>query len=109
MLKANNEDWCLVSFWSFQLYARVKLASGENFNLHLHLLHPIVPHQSNYKILSTKVSLSFLVQLVVARVQLSAHSHAGMELGDFSLSIKHFDSIAPKQYCSIQLMNVYIF
>lgn len=49
--------WCL---WSLQLSATVQLASAENFNLHLHLLHPIVPQQSNFKILSTKVPQSLL-------------------------------------------------
>lgn len=42
--------------WLFQLSAEVQLPSGENFHLHLHLLHPIIPEQSSFKILSTKVS-----------------------------------------------------
>ncbi len=50
--------WCL---WSLQLSATMQLASGENFNLHLHLLHPIIPQQSNFKILTSKVQQSLLV------------------------------------------------
>lgn len=43
------------SVWLFQLSAEVQLPSGENFHLHLHTLHPIIPEQSSFKILSTKV------------------------------------------------------
>ncbi|KAF3834460.1 hypothetical protein F7725_025664 [Dissostichus mawsoni] len=37
------------------LSATMKLASGENYNLDLHLLHSIIPQQSNFKILTTKL------------------------------------------------------
>jgi hypothetical protein len=33
----------------------VKLSSGEDYNLKLRLLHPIIPEQSTFKVLSTKV------------------------------------------------------
>lgn len=41
--------------WFLQLSAAVQLPSGENFHLRLHLLHPIVPEHSSFRILSTKV------------------------------------------------------
>lgn len=37
--------------------ATIQLPSGDNYNLNLHLLHPVVPQQSSFKILTTKVSL----------------------------------------------------
>lgn len=44
--------------------ASVRLPSGEDFNLKLDLLHSIVPEQSTFKVLSTKVS--FLKCMAVA-------------------------------------------
>lgn len=46
---------CLRFLWFLQLSAAVQLPSGENFQLRLHLLHPIVPEHSSFRILSTKV------------------------------------------------------
>lgn len=51
-------DMLTVGFvWFLQLSAAVQLPSGENVHLRLHLLHPIVPEHSSFKILSTKVSV----------------------------------------------------
>lgn len=45
----------LLFLWILQLSAAIQLPSGEDFHLCLHLLHPIVPEHSSFKILSTKV------------------------------------------------------
>ncbi|XP_012382335.1 protein SGT1 homolog isoform X2 [Dasypus novemcinctus] len=37
--------------------ALVKLPSGEDYNLKLRLLHPIIPEQSTFKVLSTKIEI----------------------------------------------------
>jgi hypothetical protein len=34
----------------------VKIPAGEDYSLKLRLLHPIIPEQSTFKVLSTKVS-----------------------------------------------------
>lgn len=46
--------------WNFQkkeLSALVKLPSGEDYNVKLRLLHPIIPEQSTFKVLSTKIEI----------------------------------------------------
>lgn len=48
---------CVSSLGCFQLSAAIQLMSGENYSLHFHLLHPIVPQQSSFKVLTTKVPL----------------------------------------------------
>ncbi|XP_073347667.1 protein SGT1 homolog isoform X3 [Pagrus major] len=55
MAKNVPKDGVCANFMEKELSATIQLASGDNFNLHLDLLHPIVPQQSNFKILSTKV------------------------------------------------------
>uniref|UniRef100_A0A3Q3XI68 Uncharacterized protein n=1 Tax=Mola mola TaxID=94237 RepID=A0A3Q3XI68_MOLML len=55
MAKNVPKDGVCVNFTEKELSATVQLASGENYNLHLHLLHPILPQQSTFKILSSKV------------------------------------------------------
>lgn len=57
MVKSVPQDGVCVSFKERELTATVRLASGDNYHLDLHLLHPIVPQQSNFKILSTKVEI----------------------------------------------------
>ncbi|CAL9689038.1 unnamed protein product [Knipowitschia caucasica] len=57
MVKNVPEDGLFVIFKERELSATVRLASGDNYNLNLNLLHPIVPQQSNFKILSTKVEI----------------------------------------------------
>ncbi|KAL6104641.1 sugt1 [Pungitius sinensis] len=55
MAKNVPKDGVCVNFMEKELSATIQLASGKNFNLDLHLLHTIIPQQSNFKILSTKV------------------------------------------------------
>nr|XP_055164633.1 LOW QUALITY PROTEIN: protein SGT1 homolog [Nyctereutes procyonoides] len=46
-----------VEFSEKELSALVKLPSGEDYNLKLRLLHPIIPEQSTFKVLSTKIEI----------------------------------------------------
>ncbi|XP_029309883.1 protein SGT1 homolog isoform X2 [Cottoperca gobio] len=55
MAKHVPKDGVCVNFMEKELSATIQLASGENYNLNLHLLHPTVTQQSNFKILTTKV------------------------------------------------------
>ncbi|XP_053186382.1 protein SGT1 homolog isoform X1 [Scomber japonicus] len=57
MAKNVPKDGVCVNFMEKELSATMQLASGENYDLHLHLLHPIVPEQSNFKVLTTKVEM----------------------------------------------------
>ncbi|XP_074545693.1 protein SGT1 homolog [Halichoeres trimaculatus] len=55
MAKNVPKDGVLASFTERELSCTLRLASGESYNLSFHLLHPIIPQQSSFKILSTKV------------------------------------------------------
>ncbi|TRY95303.1 hypothetical protein DNTS_006750 [Danionella cerebrum] len=55
MLKNAKKEDVKVSFEEKELKAVVKLPSGEDYCLQVHLLHPIVPQQSTFKISSTKI------------------------------------------------------
>ncbi|XP_076018403.1 protein SGT1 homolog isoform X1 [Genypterus blacodes] len=57
MAKNVPKDSVCVNFSEKELYATIRLASGEEYCLKLHLLHPVVPKQSNFKILTTKVEI----------------------------------------------------
>ncbi|XP_059129265.1 protein SGT1 homolog [Peromyscus eremicus] len=56
MIKNIQKNDVNVEFSEKELSAVVKLPSGEDYNLKLRLLHPVVPEQSTFKVLSTKVS-----------------------------------------------------
>ncbi|NXG04966.1 SGT1 protein, partial [Sakesphorus luctuosus] len=57
MVKNAQKDDVSVQFSGKEMSASVRLPSGENFNLKLDLLHSIVPEQSTFKVLSTKVEI----------------------------------------------------
>nr|XP_020479752.1 protein SGT1 homolog [Monopterus albus] len=57
MMKNVPKDGMCVSFTEKELDATIQLVSGESYSLHLHLLHPIVPQQSSFKVLTTKVEI----------------------------------------------------
>ncbi|NXU88720.1 SGT1 protein, partial [Xiphorhynchus elegans] len=57
MVKNAQKDDVSVQFSEKEMSASVRLPSGENFNLKLDLLHSIVPEQSTFKVLSTKVEI----------------------------------------------------
>ncbi|KAK7809068.1 hypothetical protein U0070_013254 [Myodes glareolus] len=55
------------------LSALVKLPSGEDYNLKLRLLHPIVPEQSTFKVLSTKIEIKMKKPEAVRWEKLEGH------------------------------------
>ncbi|XP_019380531.1 PREDICTED: protein SGT1 homolog isoform X1 [Gavialis gangeticus] len=57
MIKNAQKDDVNVQFSEKEMNALVKLTSGEDYNLKLVLLHSIVPEQSTFKVLSTKVEI----------------------------------------------------
>ncbi|NWW84959.1 SGT1 protein, partial [Rhynochetos jubatus] len=57
MIKNAQKDDVSVQFSENEMNASVRLPSGEDYNLKLVLLHSIVPEQSTFKVLSTKVEI----------------------------------------------------
>lgn len=57
MIKNAQKDDISVQFSEKELNALVRLPSGEDYNLKLVLLHSIVPEQSTFKVLSTKIEI----------------------------------------------------
>ncbi|KFP24420.1 Suppressor of G2 allele of SKP1, partial [Colius striatus] len=55
MIKNAQKDDVSVQFSEKEMNASVRLPSGEDYDLKLALLHSIVPEQSTFKVLSTKV------------------------------------------------------
>ncbi|XP_006884633.1 PREDICTED: suppressor of G2 allele of SKP1 homolog [Elephantulus edwardii] len=57
MIKNVQKNDINVEFSEKELSALVKLPSGEDYNLKLRLLHTIIPEQSTFKVLSTKIEI----------------------------------------------------
>ncbi|KAL1780987.1 SGT1-like [Sigmodon hispidus] len=57
MIKNIQKNDVNVEFSEKEMSALVKLPSGEEYNLKLKLLHPIVPEQSTFRVLSTKIEI----------------------------------------------------
>ncbi|XP_028913460.1 protein SGT1 homolog [Ornithorhynchus anatinus] len=57
MIKNVQKNDVNVQFSEKELSALVKLPTGEDYNLKLALLHPIVPDQSTFRLLSTKIEI----------------------------------------------------
>lgn len=57
MIKNIQKNDVNVEFSEKELSALVKLPSGEDYSLALRLLHPIIPEQSTFKVLSTKIEI----------------------------------------------------
>ncbi|NXH15170.1 SGT1 protein, partial [Bucco capensis] len=57
MIKNAQKDDVSVQFSEKEMNASVRLPSGEDYNLKLVLLHSIVPEQSTFKVLSTKIEI----------------------------------------------------
>ncbi|XP_018601922.1 protein SGT1 homolog isoform X1 [Scleropages formosus] len=57
MVKNVRQEDVQVNIDERELTATIKLPSGEDFNLKFHLLHPVIPQQSTFKVLSTKVEI----------------------------------------------------
>ncbi|XP_053419786.1 protein SGT1 homolog [Nycticebus coucang] len=57
MIKNVQKNDVNVEFSEKELSALVKLPSGEDYNLKLRLLYPIIPEESTFKVLSTKIEI----------------------------------------------------
>ncbi|XP_056148869.1 protein SGT1 homolog isoform X2 [Lampris incognitus] len=89
MAKNVPKDGVCVNFSERELSATVQLASGEDHSFNIHLLHPIVPQQSTFKILTTKVELKMKKTEAVRWEKLEGEGQQS--------NIKHF---TPNQYPS---------
>ncbi|XP_047445488.1 protein SGT1 homolog isoform X2 [Mugil cephalus] len=87
MAKNVPKDGVCVNFMEKELSATIQLASGENYNLHLHLLHPVVPQQSSFKVLTTKVEIKMKKTEAIRWEKLEGEGQES--------NIKHFN---PNQY-----------
>ncbi|XP_014905904.1 protein SGT1 homolog isoform X2 [Poecilia latipinna] len=87
MAKNVPKDGVRVSFTERELSAQIQMASGEDCDLHFHLLHPIVPQQSTFKILSTKVEIKMKKMDAIRWEKLEGEGQES--------NIKHFN---PNQY-----------
>ncbi|XP_023154000.1 protein SGT1 homolog isoform X3 [Amphiprion ocellaris] len=92
MVKNVPKDGVRVIFSEKELSATIKLASGENYNLHLHLQHPIIPQQSSFRILTTKVEIKMKKTDATRWEKLEGKGHES--------TIKHFN---PNQHPSSSL------
>uniref|UniRef100_A0A8B9JUT7 SGT1 homolog, MIS12 kinetochore complex assembly cochaperone n=1 Tax=Astyanax mexicanus TaxID=7994 RepID=A0A8B9JUT7_ASTMX len=91
MVKNAKKEDVAVTFGEKELRAEMKLPSGEDYCLHIHLLHPVVPEQSTLKILSTKVEIKMKKTEAIRWEKLE---------GEGTLpSVKHF-APSPNQYPS---------
>lgn len=89
MVKNALKDGVFVSFAEKELSSKIQLPSGEDFILNFHLLHPISPQQSTYKILSTKVEIKMKKTEAIRWEKLEGEGQES--------NIKHF---TPNQYPS---------
>ncbi|XP_030016397.1 protein SGT1 homolog [Sphaeramia orbicularis] len=89
MTKNVPKDGVCVSFMEKELSATIQLASGDKCNLTFHLLHPIIPQQSNFKILTTKVEIKMKKAEAIRWEKLEGEGQES--------NIKHFD---PNKYPS---------
>ncbi|XP_041848805.1 protein SGT1 homolog isoform X2 [Melanotaenia boesemani] len=87
MTKNVPKDGVCVSFMEKELSAKIKLETGDSYNFDLHLLHPIVPQQSNFKILTTKVEIKMKKKDAIRWEKLEGEGQES--------NIKHFN---PNQY-----------
>uniref|UniRef100_H3CR35 SGT1 homolog, MIS12 kinetochore complex assembly cochaperone n=1 Tax=Tetraodon nigroviridis TaxID=99883 RepID=H3CR35_TETNG len=90
MAKNISKDGVSVSFTEKELSAAVQLPSGEDFHLCLHLLHPIVPEHSSFKILSTKVEFKMKKTEAIRWEKLEGEGQES--------NIKHFNPRQSDQY-----------
>ncbi|KAI1899176.1 hypothetical protein AGOR_G00058910 [Albula goreensis] len=89
MVKNAKKEDVSVNFEEKELTATVKVPTGEDWCLKIPLLHPVVPQQSTYRILSTKVEIKMKKTEAIRWEKLE---------GEGALpSVKHF---TPNQYPS---------
>ncbi|XP_044304190.1 protein SGT1 homolog isoform X2 [Varanus komodoensis] len=73
MIKNAKKDEVHVHFSEKELNASVNLSSDEDYNLKLHLLHSIVPEQSTFRVLSTKIEIKMKKPEAVRWEKLEGH------------------------------------
>ncbi|XP_029930330.1 protein SGT1 homolog isoform X1 [Myripristis murdjan] len=89
MAKNVPKDGLCIHFKERELFAKVQLASGQDYSLNFNLLHSIVPQQSTYKILATKVEIKMKKTEAIRWEKLEGEGQES--------NIKHF---TPNQYPS---------
>ncbi|XP_060625357.2 protein SGT1 homolog isoform X3 [Anolis sagrei] len=73
MIKNVKKDEVNIHFLERELNALVKLSSEEECSLNLHLLHPIIPEQSSFKVLSTKIEIKMKKPEAIRWEKLEGH------------------------------------
>ncbi|CAJ1071641.1 protein SGT1 homolog [Xyrichtys novacula] len=87
MAKNVPKDGVCANFMEKELSCSIRLASGESYNLSFLLLHSIIPQQSSFKILSTKVEFKMKKTDAIRWEKLEGEGQES--------NIKHFN---PNQY-----------
>ncbi|NXA54595.1 SGT1 protein, partial [Nothocercus julius] len=88
MIKNAQKDAVHVQFSEKEMNASVRLPSGEDYNLKLVLLHSIVPEQSTFKVLSTKVEIKMKKPEAVRWEKLEGHGDSP-KLKQFTPDTQH--------------------
>ncbi|XP_037131825.1 protein SGT1 homolog isoform X1 [Syngnathus acus] len=88
------KDVVCVNFMEQELSASIRLTSGENYNLNLHLLHPIIPQQSTFRVLTTKVEMKMKKTDAIRWEKLEGEGQES--------NLKHFDPTAVQQAFLLQ-------
>ncbi|XP_063160624.1 protein SGT1 homolog [Candoia aspera] len=73
MIKHAKQDDVNITFSEKELKASLRLSSEENYNLKLPLLHSIVPEQSLFRILSTKIEIKMKKPEAIRWEKLEGH------------------------------------
>nr|XP_028594278.1 protein SGT1 homolog isoform X2 [Podarcis muralis] len=73
MIKNAKKDDVNIQFSEKELDVFVRLSSEEDYNLKLHFLHSIVPEQSTFKVLSTKIEIKMKKPEAVRWEKLEGH------------------------------------
>ncbi|KAM6948354.1 protein SGT1 homolog, partial [Aplochiton taeniatus] len=89
MMKNAPKDGVHVQFFERELSASLRLPSGDDYSLSFHLLHPIAPQHSSYRVLSTKVEIKMKKTEAIRWEKLEGEGPES--------NIKHF---SPNQYPS---------
>ncbi|RXM98068.1 Protein SGT1-like [Acipenser ruthenus] len=91
MIRNAQKDAVKVQFEDKKLNAAVKLASEDDFNLNIDLLHPIVPSQCTFKIVASKIEIKMKKAEAIRWEKL---------VGEAVADVKHF---TPDKYPSSSL------
>ncbi|KAM4795995.1 protein SGT1 homolog [Rhinophrynus dorsalis] len=91
MIKNVQKDDVHIEFSERELNADVNLPSGENYNLKLSLFHSIVPEQSTFKVLSSKIEIKMKKTEAIRWDSLEGQAQS---------KLKHFATEATHKYPS---------